>query len=310
MSLLSRFAAIFVAVLLLPAVGIAEDLPAKDDDDARAFGSRQDGLVVGRALARHLAGDDVAVFVAGLLEGIGVERSESGEDANTPEELNAARRAWLDAPDRTLRERASFAYGYALADGHEQDGSSASSAHVLLGYLEALQNDGPAYLAPVEAAQLIDRVRRNRFYAQKREIGRDIQARRVSGEAYLTNFDRRPGVVKTESGLRYRILQKGSGPSPGPQDRVELAVRGTKIDGEVFYDSEPGGDDPLVELRVEQTLDGWQEVLPMMSRGARWEIVLPAPLAYGNAGWKDAIEPGETLVYRLTLRDFTSRSEE
>ena len=69
----------------------------------------------------------------------------------------------------------------------------------------------------------------------------------------------------------------------------------------MFYDSQIDGLGNPTAIRVNQTLDGWQEALVRMSPGAEWELYLPANLAYGNAGWQGQVEPGETLIYRLRL---------
>ena len=85
-----------------------------------------------------------------------------------------------------------------------------------------------------------------------------------------------------------------------------VSLLGQRIDGDVFYDSKIHNQGKPSTIRVSQTLDGWQEALVRMSPGAEWELFLPANLAYGNAGWQDKVEPGETLIYRLKLIEVKS----
>ena len=110
-----------------------------------------------------------------------------------------------------------------------------------------------------------------------------------------------PGITQMESGLQYRIISAGDGSNPEAGDTVIVSLVGRKIDGQVFYDSQVDGLGKPTAIRVNQTLDGWQEALVRMSPGAEWELYLPANLAYGNAGWQDQVEPGESLIYRLRL---------
>jgi FKBP-type peptidyl-prolyl cis-trans isomerase len=46
---------------------------------------------------------------------------------------------------------------------------------------------------------------------------------------------------------------------------------------------------------------GWQEALPLMKRGAKWRIHLPAKLGYGEQGSPPTIEPNEVLVFEIEL---------
>ncbi len=126
------------------------------------------------------------------------------------------------------------------------------------------------------------------------------EANRAEGEAYLAENAERDGVETTDSGLQYRELESGDGPTPGAGDTVEVHYEGTLIDGTVFDSSYERGEP--VSFRVDQVIEGWQEALQMMSVGDTWEIVIPHELAYGAQG-QGPIGPYETLTFKVELLD-------
>ena len=74
---------------------------------------------------------------------------------------------------------------------------------------------------------------------------------------------------------------------------------GKHVDGRVFDQSKEG---QPYESRVDRQISGWQDILPRMREGDRWEIVIPSHLAYGAAGTpRGDIGPNETLVFTIEL---------
>ena len=108
------------------------------------------------------------------------------------------------------------------------------------------------------------------------------------------------GWRTTPSGLKYRVLiGRGTGEHPTVQDQVMVHYVGRFVNGEVF--------DSSVERREAATfplgrlIRGWQEGIPLMSVGERWEFAVPAELAYG-AG-RGPIPGGATLFFKVELID-------
>ena len=114
------------------------------------------------------------------------------------------------------------------------------------------------------------------------------------------------GWRTTPSGLKYRVLiGRGTGERPTVQDRVMVHYVGRFTNGEVF--------DSSVERREAATfplgrlIRGWQEGIPMMSVGERWEFAVPAELAYG-AG-RGPIPGGATLFFKVELIDIVDEEQ-
>lgn len=119
------------------------------------------------------------------------------------------------------------------------------------------------------------------------------------GEEFLAANKAREGVVTLPSGLQYRVLQKGTGPSPKATDTVRTHYRGTLLDGTVFDSSYDRGQP--ASFGVNQVIAGWTEALQLMKVGDRWQVFVPASLAYGERGAGEDIGPNATLVFEIEL---------
>lgn len=124
---------------------------------------------------------------------------------------------------------------------------------------------------------------------------------------FLAAFGKRPGVVQRPSGLEYRILQNGFGATPTGVDTVSVYYRGTLINGKVFDATEPGFP---AQFKVNEVIPGWTEALELMREGDRWELAIPANLAYGARGAGDSIPPNQTLVFDVQLVKVTRATKD
>lgn len=121
----------------------------------------------------------------------------------------------------------------------------------------------------------------------------------LSGEEFLAANAAREGVTQTASGLQYKVIGSGTGRTPTLHDTVKVHYHGTHIDGTVFDSSVDRGT-PL-EIPVAAVIPGWTEALQMMKEGDKWQLVIPAQLAYGERGGGPKIGPDSTLVFDVEL---------
>lgn len=117
--------------------------------------------------------------------------------------------------------------------------------------------------------------------------------------AFLAMKAKEEGIVKRDSGLLYRELRAGEGESPTAAQAVTVHYRGTLIDGTQF-DSTYDRDQPATSP-VNGFIPGWVEALQLMKPGAKWELFIPADLAYGADGAPPAIPPGAALRFEIEL---------
>jgi len=123
------------------------------------------------------------------------------------------------------------------------------------------------------------------------------------GKAFLDANKDKEGVVTLASGLQYKVLKEGTGPVPTASDNVKVHYRGTFIDGKEFDSSHKRG--APASFNVTGVIRGWTEALQKMAVGAKWQLFIPAELAYGARG-NSNIPPNSTLLFEVELMDITT----
>lgn len=122
---------------------------------------------------------------------------------------------------------------------------------------------------------------------------------RAESEAFLAENATQEGVVVLDSGLQYKIIEPGDGASPTVDSMVTVHYRGTLVDGTEF-DSSYSRNEPAT-FPVGGVIPGWTEALPLMKEGAKWQLVIPSDLAYGENGAGNVIGPNAALLFDVEL---------
>ncbi len=120
-----------------------------------------------------------------------------------------------------------------------------------------------------------------------------------AGEKFLEENKNKPGVITLQSGLQYQVLKEGTGPKPGPTEKVKCHYHGTLIDGTIFDSSVDRGQPAT--FAVNGVIKGWVEALQLMPVGSKWKLFIPANLAYGDRQAGAKILPGATLIFEVEL---------
>ncbi|MFT7285929.1 MAG: FKBP-type peptidyl-prolyl cis-trans isomerase [Halieaceae bacterium] len=195
---------------------------------------------------------------------------------------------------------------------------------VALGLGRNMANDGMSVDVPAFAAGLSDAMEGNPQRISDEEIQAEMMAfqERLTSEreasqlamaetnaaaaaTFFAENASREGVVITESGLQYEVVDAGDGVSPGPGDSVQVHYRGTLLDGTEFDSSYSRGEP--VTFGVDQVISGWTEALQLMSVGSKYKLFIPSELAYGAAGAGDRIGPNSALMFEVELLDIPSQ---
>jgi FKBP-type peptidyl-prolyl cis-trans isomerase FklB len=137
--------------------------------------------------------------------------------------------------------------------------------------------------------------------ARQRATGKRQQAlldNKKKGEAYLAQYKAQAGVLELPNGVLYKVIKQGSGKKPMESDMVEVNYRGALTNGNEFDATEPG---KPASLKVSALIPGWKQALSMMPTGSKWQLVIPAVLAYGERGVGTDIGPNEVLVFDVEL---------
>ena len=147
------------------------------------------------------------------------------------------------------------------------------------------------FVAQKDAFRLIEEIK-NEYFEQQ------FNDNKAQGVAFLDSIAATEGVVKTESGLCYKVITEGKGAIPTATDRVKVHYRGTLIDGTEF-DSSYSRNEPTT-FGVNQVIAGWTEALTLMPVGSKWMLYIPQELAYGSRDM-GTIKPFSTLVFEVEL---------
>lgn len=134
------------------------------------------------------------------------------------------------------------------------------------------------------------------YTARIEEAGRKNLA---EGEAFLQENAAKEGVVTTPSGLQYKVLVEGDGPRPALTDQVKVNYRGTLLNGKEF-DSSYARNEPVV-FQLNSVIPGWVEAMQLMKVGSKYQLFIPAALAYGEREAGPDIGPNSTLIFEVEL---------
>jgi len=134
-----------------------------------------------------------------------------------------------------------------------------------------------------------------RRLAAYRELAEQNKTR---SEEFLSENRGKDGVVALPSGVQYRVIESGTGSKPSLDDTVTVHYRGLTMD-DVEFDSSFARGQPE-SFKVNQVLQGWQEVLPMMKEGATWQVFVPPEMAFGLRG-QPPVGPNEAVQFDLKL---------
>lgn len=116
---------------------------------------------------------------------------------------------------------------------------------------------------------------------------------------YLAENKKKDGVVTTASGLQYKVITAGTGPKPKQGAHVTMNFTLKMTDGtEINSSAKRGG--PFTGQVGGPFIPGWNEALLLMPEGSKWEITLPAELAFGAQG-SGPIPANSTLILELEV---------
>jgi FKBP-type peptidyl-prolyl cis-trans isomerase FkpA/FKBP-type peptidyl-prolyl cis-trans isomerase FklB len=125
-------------------------------------------------------------------------------------------------------------------------------------------------------------------YQQEQAATAQLEQEKIAAEsiaasaAWLSEKEAEDGVIKTESGLLYKVISKGAGDMPTAEDTVKVDYEGSLIDGTVFDSSYDRGES--ITFPLNGVIPGWTEGLQLMPVGSKYELYIPSDLAYGPGG--------------------------
>lgn len=147
----------------------------------------------------------------------------------------------------------------------------------------------------------LDKFRQEQTTRVQEKIAKISSVNLTKGRKYMSENKVKEGVVTTDSGLQYKVLNAGdkTGISPGVDNNVKVHYKGELTNGTEFDSSYKRGEP--ISFPVNGVIKGWTEALQLMKPGDKWKLFIPSELAYGSRGAGSAIGPNEALVFEVEL---------
>ena len=198
----------------------------------------------------------------------------------------------------TVEAQYSYAIGFNMGSRFRSDDMAIDFESLMAGYQAGLSGAKPKFDQNTcdRALMELDKRMRNKANVQAQTAG---APNRKLGEAFLAKNKTKEGVKVTKSGLQYKVIKAGTGKTPSLNDTVSCNYRGTLIDGTEFDASAKHGGP--ASFPVSGVIKGWTEALQLMKVGDKWQLYIPAELAYGNSPPGPPIQAGSTLVFDIEL---------
>lgn len=222
---------------------------------------------------------------------------ENVQEPQTTEQAAAPKAETL----KTEMEKVSYIIGTQIARNFKTQEIKVNLDSLMMGLKDALEGKQLA-LSQEEMQQVFTRFQQQMRAKQAAKQAKEAAANLAAGTAYLEANKAKEGVKVLPSGLQYKVIKEGTGNTPTADDKVKTHYRGTLINGTEF-DSSYKRNKPA-EFPVKGVIKGWTEALQLMKEGGKWELYIPADLAYGQRG-RPNIPANSTLIFEIELLEVT-----
>ena len=191
---------------------------------------------------------------------------------------------------KSTNDSLSYAWGVQLTEALKQRTKDLNPDIVAAAVKEAFEEK--SQFTPEESQTIVAEI-------SQREQQKAMVENAKEGEAFLAENAKKPGVMTTDSGLQYKIIEEGEGKHPTDTSTVEVHYTGKLLDGSVFDSSVERGES--IEFPLNRVIPGWTEGVQLMKPGGKIELYIKPELAYGSGGSGGAIPPNATLIFEVEL---------
>jgi FKBP-type peptidyl-prolyl cis-trans isomerase len=225
----------------------------------------------------------------------------AAKPAQTPAAKTGAATTKTQAPLtlKTPKDKASYAIGMNIGKNLKRDSVEIDPA-VLSRALRDVLAGNKLLLTDEEAKAALTALQTEVRAKEEAKVKAAAVENKKTGDAFLAANKTKEGVVTLPSGLQYKIVKAGTGPKPTAEDTVLCHYRGTLVDNTEFDSSYKRGE-PL-KIPVGGVIKGWTEAIQLMPVGSKWQLYIPADLAYGERGAPGSpIGPNSALIFDVEL---------
>ena len=198
----------------------------------------------------------------------------------------------LDFNDETTR--INYSLGYQIGGDFKQQKVEMNADAVVQGIQDALAGGEPKISRPEMLQTLRDLKQKVDATAKEQKLLRENELI-AAGNKFMEENAKKEGVITTDSGLQYKVIEEGTGVTPGPTDKVTVNYKGFLFDGREFDSSFKRG--RPATFQVNGVIKGWGEGLQLMKEGGKMMLYIPPKLAYTHSGPL----AHQTLIFELDL---------
>jgi FKBP-type peptidyl-prolyl cis-trans isomerase len=206
---------------------------------------------------------------------------------------------------KTDKDKASYAIGVNIGKQMHKDSVDVDPAIISRGMKDAIAG-GKLLLTDDEMKTALAKFSGELRAKQEAAMQKTGEINKKAGDDFLAQNKTKEGVVALPDGLQYKILKEGTGPKPTATDSVVCNYRGTLLDGTEFDSSYKRGQPAT--FPVSGVIKGWTEAVQLMPVGSKWQLFLPAELAYGSRGAGQEIGPNATLIFEVELLSIQNKA--
>jgi len=236
-------------------------------------------------------------------------KSQTAPAAKTPGTTVAKPRTATGAKTpltlKTDKDKVSYAIGVNIGKSMRKDTVDIDPTIFSRGMKDALAG-GKLLLTDDEMKVALAKLQTELRAKQEQAMQKAGEINKKAGDDFLAQNKTKEGVVALPDGLQYKILKEGTGPKPSATDSVVCNYRGTLLDGTEFDSSYKRGQPAT--FPVSGVIKGWTEAVQLMPVGSKWQLFVPAELAYGNRGAGPDIGPNSTLIFEVELLSIQNKA--
>jgi len=195
---------------------------------------------------------------------------------------------------KDLKDKVSYSIGLNVGANFKKQGQELNPDALLAGVKDALSGKTPA-LNENELKETME------AWSKQMEDKQKVVGEKNAADAtkFLAENKKKDGVKTTASGLQYKVMKEGAGAQPKETDTVTVNYRGTLINGTEFDSSYKRGQPAT--FPVNGVIKGWTEALQLMKTGSKYQLFIPADLAYGARAVGPDITPNSALIFEVEL---------
>jgi len=198
---------------------------------------------------------------------------------------------------KTKKDRVSYAIGMDMGNNLKKNEIEIDPDVLARAIKDSMSGSKPL-MTDQEARETLMALQKD-LQAKQQEKNKVLgEKNKKEGDAYLAKNKKEKGIKTLPSGLQYKVITEGKGKSPKASDTVTVNYAGRLIDGTEFDSSYKRGQPAT--FPVGGVIKGWTEALQLMKEGSKWQLVIPADLAYGEQG-RTGIPPNSVLIFDVEL---------